>query len=66
MIVINCPAREDILNYEIDSNGNFFVTGIDTPDYCVKHKKLCNEVYDCITKRVMYKKERFKVKDEHK
>lgn len=53
MIVTNCPARDDIVNYEIDEYGNFRATGIDTPNYCVKHKTRCEDVNNCIIKAVI-------------
>lgn len=52
-IVKNCPAREDIFDYDIDENGNICRQKIDTPDYCVKHKKTCDKVDNCITKWII-------------
>lgn len=52
-IVRNCPSIEDIVNYEINKDGDFIQTGIDTPDYCVKNKKQCKDITDCLLKRIV-------------
>lgn len=52
-IVQNCPAREDICNYEVTQEGNIIETSIDTPNYCVKHKQTCDKIADCLVKQVI-------------
>ena len=52
-IVKNCPAREDIYACEFDADGNLYQK-MDTPNYCVKHKKICDEISDCIIKKQIY------------
>lgn len=51
-IVKNCPALEDILNYEVQ-DGLIIETGIDTANYCIKYKKTCDKISDCVIKRVI-------------
>lgn len=52
-IIKNCPAIEDIVNYEINKDGDIIQTGIDTPDYCIKSKKQCKDITDCVMKRIV-------------
>lgn len=63
MIVSNCPARTDIMNFEFINN-NYVETGIDTANYCLQHKKQCQKVEDCIIKQVIQKKGEFEYDDE--
>lgn len=65
MIVTDCPALEDILNYEIDENGNYRIIGVDTSDYCVKYKRLCKEENNCLIKQMVKgNKIKFEVKND--
>lgn len=51
-IVKNCPARDDLydLTGDFDEHDNPIMS-IDTPDYCVKYKKTCDKVDDCVIKQ---------------
>ena len=65
MIVTNCPALEDIY----DMTGDYYSNGepilsIDTPNYCIKHKKQCNLVANCIVKNVINGNGKFEVNNE--
>lgn len=65
MIVTNCPAREDIPELEYDiSIERYVVIGIDTKDYCVKHKKQCKDVANCIVKQVINGNGKFEVEHD--
>ena len=52
-IVKNCPAREDICDYDVTQEGNIIETGIDTPNYCVYYKKTCDKITNCLIKQVI-------------
>ena len=57
MIITNCPAREDLYDMTGDYDDNELpIMVIDTPDYCVKHKKTCDKVDDCIIKSAIRNK----------
>lgn len=60
-IVRNCPSIEDIADYEINKDGDFVQTGIDTPDYCVKNKKQCKDITNCLLKRIVDKCKDYKL-----
>lgn len=65
MIVVNCPAREDIPELEYDASiERYVVIGIDAKDYCVKHKKRCKEVKNCVVKTVIAGNEKFEVEHD--
>lgn len=53
IIIKNCPSIEDIVNYEINKDGDFIQIGIDTPDYCIKNKKHCKDITDCLLKQIV-------------
>lgn len=65
MIVSNCPALEDILEWtgEFDARENPIMT-LDTADYCVKHKKSCKEVENCVVKTVIAGNGKFEVEHD--
>ena len=64
MIIKNCPAIENIYEMTGDYDANDLpIMRLDTPNYCVKHKKTCDKVEDCIIKKVIkeYKITEFEV-----
>lgn len=65
MIVTNCPAREDIPEFEYDTSiERYVVIGIDTKDYCVKHKKQCKNVVACVVKNIIKGNGKFEVEND--